>query len=261
MVLATPATVPQTVTHVFPSVSSPTYVSKGKGNNVRRHNNKKSLLIYSFCKNKGHSVETCYTRQRILHNTAALTHSELSAMDSHSKSGPASSLSIADLQDMVNQVHLPSSSASNTALSMISGTSTTWLLDSACYNHMTSSPDVVPSHTSTSLPTIYTANGSPMHVSHLGNVSTLALSVSKIHKLTHNLLSVWQLTELGFSLTFSSTGVVVQESQTRQIVGTARKVGRLFELIFLHLPSSRLFASEHFFSCFMAFSPWSYIYL
>ena len=111
---------------------------------------------------------------------------------------------------------------------------------------MTSSLDVVPSHTSTSLPIIYTANGSPMHVSHLGNVSTPALSVSNVYqipKLTHNLLSVGQLTELGFSLTFSSTGVVVQDSQTGQIVGTACKVGRLFELIFLHLPSSRLFAS------------------
>ena len=97
MVLATPAVVPQTVTLVFPFVSSPTSVSKGKGNNVKRHNNEKSLLIYSFCKNKGHFVETCYTRQRILHNTAALTQSKLSAMDSHSKSGPASSLSIKDL--------------------------------------------------------------------------------------------------------------------------------------------------------------------
>ena len=58
MVLATPAVVPQTVTL--------DHVSKGKMNNVRRHNNKKSLLICSFCKNKGHSVETCYTRQRIL---------------------------------------------------------------------------------------------------------------------------------------------------------------------------------------------------
>ena len=246
MVLATPVVVPQTVTHVFPSVNSPTSVSKGKGNNVRRHNNKKSLLIYSFCKNKGHSVETCYTRRRILQNTTALTQSELSAMDSHSKSSLALSLFIVDLQDMVNQVHLPSSSASNTALSTISCTSPTWLLDSACCNHMTSSSDVVPSHTSTSLSTIYTANGSPMHVSHLGNVSTPALSVFNVYhipKLTHNLFSVGQLTELGFSLTFSSTGVVVQNSQTGQIVGTARKVGRLFELIFLHLPSSHLSAS------------------
>ena len=58
---------------------------------------------------------------------------------------------------------------------------------------MTSSPDVVPSHTSTSLPTIDTTNGSPMHVSHLGNVSTPALYVSNVYqipKLTHNLLSV-----------------------------------------------------------------------
>ena len=66
---------------------------------------------------------------------------------------------------------------------------------------MTSSPNVVPSHTSTSLPTIYTANGSPMHISHLGNVSTPSLSVSNVYqipKLTHNLLSVGKLTELGF---------------------------------------------------------------
>ena len=97
MVLATPVVVPQTITSVFPSVSSPTYVSKGKGNNVRQHNNKKSLLICSFCKNKSHYVETYYTRQRILQNTTALTQSEISAIDSHSKSGPASSLSIADL--------------------------------------------------------------------------------------------------------------------------------------------------------------------
>ena len=102
-------------------------------------------------------------------------------MESHSKSGPTSSLSMEDLQDMVNQVHLPSSNASNIALSTILGTSPTWLLDCACCNHMTSSPVVASSHTSTSLPTIYTANGSPMHVSHLGNVSKLALSVSNVY--------------------------------------------------------------------------------
>ena len=92
MALATLVVVPQIATPVFPYASSSTYVSKGKGNNVKRHNNKKSLLICSLCKNKGHFVETCYTRQRILQNTATLTKSELSAMDSHSKSDPALSL-------------------------------------------------------------------------------------------------------------------------------------------------------------------------
>ena len=66
IVLATIAAVPQTTTPVFPFAGSSTYVSKGKGNNVRRHNNKKPLLICSFCKNKGHFVEACYTRQCIL---------------------------------------------------------------------------------------------------------------------------------------------------------------------------------------------------
>ena len=44
MVLATPVTIPQTATPVFPHASSSTYVFKGKGNNVRRHNNKKLFL-------------------------------------------------------------------------------------------------------------------------------------------------------------------------------------------------------------------------
>ena len=52
MVFATPATVPQTATPVFPSASSSTYVSKGKGNNVRRHNNKKSFLFTVFVRTK-----------------------------------------------------------------------------------------------------------------------------------------------------------------------------------------------------------------
>ena len=108
---------------------------------------------------------------------------------------------MADLQDMVNQVHLQSSNASNTALFTISGTYPTWLLDSAYCNHMTSSTDVVSSHTTTSFPTIYTTNGFLMHVSHLGNISTLALYVSNVYQipqLTHNLLSIGNSLNLVF---------------------------------------------------------------
>ena len=122
-----------------------------------------------------------------------MTQSELSTVESHSKSGHTSYLSMADLQDMVNQVHLPSSSASNTALSTISSTFPTWLLDSAYCNHMTSSPVVVSSHTSTSLPTIYTTNGSPMIVSHLGNVSTPTLSVSNVYQIPKSLIIFYLL--------------------------------------------------------------------
>ena len=45
MVLATPVVVLQTTTPVFPYAGSSTYVFEGKGNNVRRHNNKKLFLF------------------------------------------------------------------------------------------------------------------------------------------------------------------------------------------------------------------------
>jgi hypothetical protein len=126
------------------------------------------------------------------------------------------------------------------------GISSEWFLDSACCNHMTDNPHLTSAHTPLVLPTITTANGSAMTVSHVGSISTPNLSVSDVFcvpKLHLNLLSVGQLTELGLNLFFSSRGCLVQDSRTGQIVGTARKVGRLFELTSLHFPSSSVSAS------------------
>ena len=38
-------------------------------------------------------------------------------------------------------------------------------------------------------------------------------------------------------MTFSDHGCIVQDPQARKIIGTGRKVGRLFEVVFLEVPS------------------------
>jgi hypothetical protein len=120
--------------------------------------------------------------------------------------------------------------------------SNTWYFDSACCNHM--SPDsqlfssIIPT---THAPLIQTANGSHLAASHTGSISTSTLSLSDIYlilNLTLNLISVGQLCELGFDLWFGSSGCRVQDPRTNQVLRTSRRVGRMFELTSLHLPST-----------------------
>jgi hypothetical protein len=93
----------------------------------------------------------------------------------------------------------------------------------------------------THAPLIQTANGSHISVSHIGSVSTSTLSLSDtylIPNLTLNLISIGQLCELGYDLWFGSSGCRVQDSRTNQVFGTSRRVGWMFELTSLHLPST-----------------------
>uniref|UniRef100_A0A2N9IU69 Integrase catalytic domain-containing protein n=1 Tax=Fagus sylvatica TaxID=28930 RepID=A0A2N9IU69_FAGSY len=210
-----------------------------------RSNQKISHLICAFCKHRGHTIDLCNMRASILQRSAALTASESVPSSDAASFDPVSlttpTYSIADLQALFSQVQVLSSSASNPALSVTPGISSEWFLDSACCNHMTDNPHLTSAHTPPVFPTITTADGSAMTVSHVGSISTPNLSVSDVFcvpKLHLNLLSIGQLTELGLNLFFSSRGCLVHDSRTGQIVGTARKVGRLFELTSLHLPSS-----------------------
>ena len=71
-----------------------------------------------------------------------------------------------------------------------------------------------------------------MSVSHIGTVSSPNLTILDIYlvpKLFINLLFVGQL-ELGLDLHFSNRGVDVQDPLTSKLLGTGRKIGRLFEL-------------------------------
>ncbi|XP_022867375.1 uncharacterized protein LOC111387092 [Olea europaea var. sylvestris] len=91
------------------------------------------------------------------------------------------------------------------------------------------------------VPLIYTADGSLMSVSHFGHVSTPTLFVPNTYvvaNLSLNLLFVGQLVESGFILTFSHKRYDMQDPKTGQLVGTGQKIGCLFELTSLHLPSS-----------------------
>lgn len=115
-----------------------------------------------------------------------------------------STISVSDLEAMIKQVL--SNSSPHTALSVTPGTFY-WFFYSACCNHMTSDSTLFSSKRPDShAPTIHTANGSHMNVSHIGHIFTSTLSFPHtylISKLTLNLLSVGQLRELGLDLHFS----------------------------------------------------------
>lgn len=114
---------------------------------------------------------------------------------------------------------------------------------------MTSNPTLFSSITSSSnLPVIHTDDGSQMHASHIGYISTSNISLPHtylIPNLTLNFISIGQLCDLGLTVLFSPTSCVVQDPKTGQALGIGHRHGRLHELIHLcihHLvlPQSRL---------------------
>jgi hypothetical protein len=150
---------------------------------------------------------------------------------------------MSDIEALLKQVI---SSNTSTAMSATHGNSQ-WFFDSACCNHMTTGIKSLPSVTIvSSLPPIHTANDNTMNITHTGHVSTSNLTLPNtyyIPNLTLNLISVGQLCEQGLNVYFSPFGVQVQDPQTKQIIGTGRRVGRLFELQSLHLPTTHVSAA------------------
>ena len=148
----------------------------------------------------------------------------------------ASSLTTADIKAAIQQVL----SRTSTAFSVTSGKQP-WFFDTVCCNHMTSNESQFFDKAPLEHPiTIYTADGTPMPVSHKGTISSPSLSINDtfyIPKLSLNLLSIGQLCELGVDLLFTNHGVDVQDPRTGQVLGTSRKVGRMFEVHDLKIPS------------------------
>ena len=154
----------------------------------------------------------------------------------NSQESSRSSFSITNIESILRQL-FPSDNT-HAALSTTPGNSK-WYFDSACCNHMTSMSYLFSSLSTNDInPSIHTADGSLMHVSHTGHISLSNLSLPNtylIPKLNFNLISIGQLCDLGYEITFSSSGCRVQDPRTGKLIGTGRKIGRLYELIELHI--------------------------
>ncbi|CAI8587532.1 unnamed protein product [Vicia faba] len=155
----------------------------------------------------------------------------------------STTITMSDIEDLIKQVM---SSNNSTAMSATHGNSR-WFFDSACSNHMTTGIKSLPVATLvSSLPPIHIASGNTINITHTGHVSTLNLTLPDtyyIPNLKLNLISIGQLCEQGLNVYFSPSGVQVHDPQTKQIIGTGRRVGRLFELQSLHLPKDHISAT------------------
>ena len=128
----------------------------------------------------------------------------------------------------------------STALSVLSGKSQTWLIDSACCNHMTPHSSLFSKLDPAPRPlNIHIDNGSNMHGNSLGFVLTSNHSVPRVFhvpNLSYNLYSVGQLAELGYRVIFYYSMCIVQDLRTGQELGTDPRVGCMFPVANLHLP-------------------------
>lgn len=122
---------------------------------------------------------------------------------------------------------------------------TSWFFDFGCCNHMTSDSTIFTSKNPVSYTSsINTADGSQLHVSLIGTISTYLSLPTTFHilKLTINLIYVCQMCDLGLNVLFSSSSCHLQDPRTSQIIGIGRKVRRMFELIHLRTPPTTIVA-------------------
>jgi hypothetical protein len=93
---------------------------------------------------------------------------------------------------------------------------------------------------------IRTADGSIINVKNIGTISTPSLSLPEVFhvpELSFNLIFVGQLCELGYRLVFDFSSVHVQDPCTNQTLGIGRRIGCIFELSSLRLPTTNISAA------------------
>jgi hypothetical protein len=201
--------------------------------------------ICTYCQKPGHDITECYRKKnddkRKQHQSRGIfPRPQAAAVSSTPVDDPV--VTVSQLESMFHRYM----SQPSPALSVTSGNKS-WLLDSVYCNHMTPYASHFSQKTPLApSPIIYTADSSHMFVSHIDTISSPDLTIPDTYlvpKLSLNLLSVGQLCELGLDLHFSNRGVDVQDPLTGKLLGIGRKIGHLFELCNLQIPSHMVSSS------------------
>ena len=225
---------------------------KNKDKSSSYYNNHRCQSIKRFCifcKRFGHNIETYYHRNKLAVSisTATIANTEsvqpMTPVFAQSKSsGSTFSISRDDLINIIaNVIRMVGNASYSSSLSALFGMSpTSWLMDSACCNHMTPHSSLFSELQPAPHPlNIRTANGSTMSGHNISSVSTsnlLVAGVFNVPNLSYNLFSVGQLAELGYCIIFDYSGCIVQDLRTGQELGIGPRVRRMFPVDNLRLP-------------------------
>ncbi|KAK0598489.1 hypothetical protein LWI29_035151 [Acer saccharum] len=142
---------------------------------------------------------------------------------------------------LATQPHAMSASSSIGQLPPSSSgmSSSIWVLDSGASHHMSPDSSSFVSLCPATSVSVMTADGSPMPLAGVGSIVTHNISLSNVYhipNLTLNLVSVSQLCDSGYSVSFSSIYCHVQDPQSQKLIGTGHRQGGLYILDELKLP-------------------------
>ncbi|CAL1410296.1 unnamed protein product [Linum trigynum] len=208
-----------------------------------------------YCKRKGHIIAECRTLQRHMtggtsaaggagSSSAGFRGSSFAAPTPPARPAYATAASAptaatapnsegvlvtsATLEQMVNKAI----SSAFPSLKM-SGKIPTWILDSGCFNHMTSNCSVLKDLSPVHDLSIHAADGAELQVNGVGSVNSSRVHLPNtlhVPRLVPNLVSVGQLTEQGCCVVFAPSGCVIQDLTTGRELGRGSQRGRIFEL-------------------------------
>ena len=207
-------------------------------NNRHRQSSKR---FCNFCKRFGHSIETCYHRNKLTVSISAATIANtksvqpMAPVSTQSQSSRSTfTISRDNLINIIaNVIHIVGNASYSFSLSALSGMSpTSWLMDSTYCNHMTPHSSLFSELKPTPHPlNIRTTNGSTIFGHNIGYILTsnlLVPGIFNVPNLSYNLFSVGQLAELRYRIIFDYFWCIVQDPRTGHELGTDPKVWRMF---------------------------------